>query len=226
MSAARSYWQTLPAEEKANTLTHIFPLLAALAIAWPLMYLAMGYPHTGTPQAGSTAMVVVGTLLFVIGMILMFASSTLYHWVVESNLKARLRVFDHVSIYVMIAGSYSPICLTVVKGWVGLSVFVFLWMCVIAGVVGKLLALGRHPKLSLALYLAMGWVALLIIVPMWNNMSHAAFCWVLAEGIFYTVGAYFFHHDEQHAFYHAIWHVFIVLGATSHTIATWLVLAA
>ena len=211
MSTLRTYWQALPAEEKANTLTHLVPLLGSIAIVWPMLRMANG--------------VELGVGLFLTGMILMFLSSTLYHLVVAPEHKARLRIFDHTSIYVMIAGSYSPICLIVVGGWIGWTVFAFLWSCVVAGLVGKLIALGKHPRLSLTLYLAMGWVALLIIVPMWRNMSHAAFFWVLAEGIFYTIGAYFFNLDEQHAFYHAIWHVFIVLGAMAHTIATWLILS-
>jgi hemolysin III len=71
----------------------------------------------------------------------------------------------------------------------------------------------------------MGWVALLIIVPMWRNMQPAALLWIVAEGLFYTAGSYFFHKDEQHKYFHAVWHVFIVLGAASHTIATWLILS-
>lgn len=157
-------------------------------------------------------------------MLLMFLSSTLYHAVAEPRHKARLRVFDHISIYVMIAGSYSLICLSVVGGWIGLSLFIFLWACVLAGAIGKFIALGKYPKLSLALYLAMGWVALLILWPMWLHMPHDAFWWIIAEGVFYTTSAYFFHGDEEHAYWHAIWHVFITLGAMSHTIATWLIL--
>ena len=110
----------------------------------------------------------------------MYFASTLYHVVVAPKAKARIRIFDHISIYVMIAGSYSPICLTVVGGWMGWSLFIFLWTCVIAGVVGKIIALGKHPHLSLTLYLMMGWAALLVIWPMWQNMSHAAFAWVIA----------------------------------------------
>ena len=106
-------------------------------------------------------------------------------------------------------------------GW---ALFAFLWGCVIAGVVGKLVALGKHPKLSLALYLMMGWAALLVIWPLWQRMPRAAFWWILAEGIFYTIGAYFFHGDEEHPFWHAIWHVFIMLGSLSHTIATVIIL--
>ena len=209
----------MPAEEKANTLTHLVPLVATLVAAWPLMALACQSPITNHKSQ------IAGTALFLLGMLLMFLSSTLYHAVMDPVHKARLRVFDHISIYVMIAGSYSLICLSVIGGWIGWTLFIFLWACVLAGVIGKIIALGRHPRLSLALYLAMGWVALLILYPMWLHMPHAAFAWVIAEGVFYTIGSYFFNKDEAHAYYHAIWHVFIVLGAASHTIATWLILS-
>ena len=219
MNRVRTYWNNLPAEEKANTLTHIFPTLATIFLAWPLMQRAVG------SQQSAFSFQILGTALFLLGMLLMFLSSTLYHAVTEPRHKARLRIFDHISIYVMIAGSYSLICLSVVGGWMGISLFIFLWACVLAGAIGKFIALGKHPRLSLTLYLIMGWAALLILYPMWLNMTHAAFAWVFAEGIFYTTGAYFFNKDEEHAFYHAIWHVFITLGAASHTIATWLILS-
>ena len=219
MSRCKTYWTALPAEEKANTWTALLPALATLAIAWPLMERAY------QSQITNYKFQIVGTSLFLLGSLLMYLSSTLYHVVVAPKAKARIRIFDHISIYVMIAGSYSPICLTVVGGWMGWSLFVFLWACVIAGVVGKIIALGKHPHLSLTLYLMMGWAALLVIWPMWQNMSHVAFAWVIAEGVFYTIGAYFFNKDEEHAFYHAIWHVFIILGSLSHTIALWLILA-
>lgn len=219
MSRCKTYWTALPAEEKANTWTALLPALATLAIAWPLMERAY------LSQLSTFNFQLLGTSLFLLGSFLMYFASTLYHVVVAPKAKARIRIFDHISIYVMIAGSYSPICLTVVGGWMGWSLFGFLWACVIAGVVGKIIALGKHPHLSLTLYLMMGWAALLVIWPMWQNMSHAAFAWVFAEGVFYTIGSYFFSKDEEHAFYHAIWHVFIILGSLSHTIALWLILA-
>ena len=219
MSRCKTYWTALPAEEKANTWTAFLPALATIAIAWPLMERAY------LSQLSTFKFQLLGTSLFLLGSFLMYFASTLYHVVVAPKAKARIRIFDHISIYVMIAGSYSPICLTVVGGWMGWSLFGFLWACVIAGVVGKLIALGKHPHLSLTLYLMMGWAALLVIWPMWQNMSHAAFAWVFAEGVFYTIGSYFFSKDEEHAFYHAIWHVFIILGSLSHTIALWLILA-
>ena len=218
MSKLQQYWTNLPSEEKANTITHFIPWLATFAIAWPLLDLAV--------RSSLPTLNIIGTTLFLIGMGLMYGSSTLYHFIVAPVHKARIRIFDHISIYVMIAGSYSLLCMSVVGGWLGWSIFVFLWVCVIVGIVAKLISLGKHPRLSLTLYLLMGWVALLMIVPLWQNMSHAAFAWMFAEGIFYTIGAYFFRLDEERAYYHAIWHGFIILGATSHTIATWLVLCA
>ena len=220
MSKLREYISHLPSEEKANTVTHLVPLLCTCALVWPLLHLS--YHSSALPA--DRAVNVIGTLLFLIGMLLMYGSSTFYHFIVAPVAKSRWRIFDHISIYVMIAGSYSLICMSVVGGWLGWTLFIFLWTSVIAGIISKLMALGKYPRLSLALYLAMGWVALLMIVPMWRNMSHASFLWVLAEGIFYTIGSYFFNKDEQHAYYHAIWHIFIVLGATVHTIATWLIL--
>ena len=204
----------LSAEEQANTWTHLVAVVATLLIAWPLMALACRHDWT----------YVLGTAFFLVGMLLMYLSSTLYHIVTDKVHKRRLRVFDHSSIYVMIAGSYSPLCTAVLGGWIGWTLFGFLWICVLAGVIGKLVALGRHPRLSLALYLLMGWVAVVVLVPLWEAMPRASFWWVLTEGLFYTIGAYFFRLDDKHAFYHAIWHVFIMLGSLSHIIALYIIL--
>lgn len=206
--------QHISGEELANTLTHLFPLIGSFFVIKPLVRLALTDDYYA----------LAGTLIFLLGMIQMFASSTIYHAVQEPGIKARLRILDHIAIYFMIAGSYSLLCLYVVRGWVGWTLFIFLWSCVAAGIFGKVIALGKYPNLSLILYLAMGWVALFIIKPMWLNMPHTAFWWIVAEGVFYTAGAYFFHGDEQHKYWHAIWHVFITLGALCHTIATWIIL--
>lgn len=210
----------MTAEERANTWTHLIAWVATLIIAWPLLHLAY------QSQITNNKLQIAGTNLFLLGMFLMYGSSTLYHAVSHPEHKRRLRVFDHVSIYVMIAGSYSPICLSVIGGWMGWSLFAFLWACVIAGIIGKVVALGKYPRLSLLLYLMMGWVALLVLVPMWRNMPHAAFWYIITEGVCYTLGSYFFRLDEEHAFYHAIWHVFIILGSAAHTVALWMILAA
>jgi len=202
-------------EECANTWTHVVGIVLAVAVAYPMLRAAAAY----------SPMMLLGMILCELGMLDMYISSTLYH-IMPHDTKAKriVRYFDHSSIYVMIAGCYSPICTGLLGGWVGWSTFAFLWLCVIVGTIGKVVALGKYPRLSLLLYLLMGWVALLIIYPLWLKMPLSAFCWMFAEGIFYSIGSYFFSKDEEHAFYHAIWHVFILLGTASHLVAMCIVM--
>lgn len=205
----------LPKEEIANTWTHAVGVVATPVVAVPLMRMALARDWTW----------VLGMTLFLVGMFFMYGCSTLYHFVTPgTRAKEVIRVFDHISIYVMIAGSYAPLCAAVLGGWIGWTLFGFLWACVAAGIVGKIVALGKFPRLSLTLYLMMGWAALLVIWPLWKSLPHSAFYSVLLEGIFYSIGSYFFSKDEERAFYHAIWHVFILLGSLSHTIALWIIL--
>ena len=206
----------LPGEEIANTWTHAVGVAGTLVAMYPMMKMAFSHDWT----------YVLGTTLFLVGMLFMYTCSTLYHAVTPgTDAKRIIRVYDHISIYVMIAGSYSLLCISALGGWRGWSLFGFLWACVVAGIIGKVRALGKHPKLSLTLYLVMGWAALVVIVPLWKSLPHSAFYCVLAEGIFYSIGAYFFSKDEQYAYFHAIWHVFILLGSLSHTAAMLIVLA-
>lgn len=156
-----------------------------------------------------------GVIFFIVGMFLMFLSSTIYHWVHPGIAKDVLRKLDHISIYVMIACSYTPICVGVVGGWIGWTVFGVQWAAVIGGTFYKIFALGKYPKLSLALYLVMGWSVLLVIEPVMSRLSWLAISFLFAEGLFYTAGTYFFANDNKLHF-HAIWHVFVLLGAISH----------
>lgn len=190
--------------EQGNTWTHLLGVGFALTSIW------MVWP--AITQGWQMAM---GVIFFITGMFLMFLSSTLYHWLPQGRAKRILRKCDHISIYVMIACSYSPICLAVVGGWVGWSLFAFQWAIVIAGTFYKLLAFGRWPRLSLGLYLAMGWCVLLVAPTVLARLSTLSLVLLLAEGFFYTLGTYFFAHDT-HPHYHTIWHVFVLLGAMSH----------
>lgn len=198
-------------EEKANTLTHLVPVLIILPMIVPFIL--------QSTTAGWTY--IVTTCLFLAGMLNMFLASTCYHAApLGSTLKRRLRVWDHSSIFVMIAGCYSPLC-AVFGGALGITMISIMWAFAIAGIVGKIVALGKYPTLSLILYLAMGWMALIVLYWMWVDLSHFAFWMIVLEGVFYSIGAYFFANDEKKAYFHAIWHVFIILGAVSHTIAVY-----
>lgn len=201
-------------EEIANVATALPGAVAAIALTPILIVCAAPYDWT----------CILSTILFTVGMLFMQTSSTLYHWVWNTRHKARLRVMDHCAIYVMIAGCYSLICTFVIGGALGWTLFFFLWTCVLVGTVGKIIALGKYPRLSLALYLAMGWVALAVIYWVYIGMPKAAFWCIVGEGAAYSIGSYFFAHDEDHAFFHAIWHVFILLGSACHTVATFFIL--
>ena len=156
-----------------------------------------------------------GVICFLVGMFFMFLSSTTYHWVHEGRVKDALRKCDHISIYIMIACSYTPILIGVVGGWLGWLVFALQWIVVIVGAVYKIVALGRWPRLSLAIYLIMGWSIVFIAKPVMQQLKPLTLWLLLAEGIAYTAGTYFFAHDER-PHYHAIWHIFVLLGALAH----------
>ena len=190
--------------EGANALTHLAGAIFALSSIW-LVWLA----------ADVSWQMAFGVICFIVGMFFMFLSSTAYHWVREGKTKDVLRKFDHISIYVMIACSYTPILIGVVGGWLGWTVFAFQWLVVIGGIFYKIYAIGRWPRLSLAIYLIMGWSIVLIAEPVIKALKPATLWLLLAEGIAYTAGTYFFAHDER-PHYHAIWHVFVLLGALAH----------
>lgn len=190
--------------EKANSLTHLIGVVFALSSIW------MVWPavHQGWQMA-------FGVIFFITGMFLMFLSSTVYHWVKPGLAKDILRKCDHISIYVMIACSYTPILVGVIGGWIGWTLFAVQWAAVLAGTFYKILAIGKYPRLSLALYLIMGWSVIFVAEPVFSTLSNLSIGLLITEGVFYTCGTYFFAHDyNKH--YHAIWHVFVLLGAMSH----------
>lgn len=200
-------------EERFNTATHLVGVVFTLAATW--IILKLGYESNWKNAFGVT--------FFTCGMLLMYAASTLYHWWMPGRTKRVLRILDHISIYVMIAASYTPICIGVVGGALGWVVFGILWGVALAGMVYKITAMGRWPRLSLLLYLIMGWAFVFIAEPVCQRISHAALLSIFAEGVFYTSGTYFFAHDSK-PFYHGIWHIFVLLGSVFHWLAILLIL--
>ena len=191
-------------EEQGNAWTHFVGVIFALSSIW------MVWPaiHTSWQMA-------FGVFFFIVGMFLMFLSSTIYHWLRPGMAKDILRKCDHISIYVMIACSYTPICVGVIGGWIGWLVFGFLWLVALVGSIVKIVAIGKYPKLSLAMYLVMGWSVLFIFPTVWAKLSTLSLAFLVSEGILYTVGTYFFANDKR-PHYHAIWHIFVLLGAIAH----------
>ena len=202
-------------EELFNTFTHLAGVLFTLSAAW--FILKLGYDSDWQNALGVT--------FFTCGMLVMYAASTLYHWWLPGKAKRRLRIFDHISIYVIIAASYTPVCIGVVGGWAGWLVFGVLWGVALGGAVYKITAIDRWPRLSLLLYLVMGWAFVFIAEPVCRSIPTSALCAILAEGLFYTSGTYFFAHDCRR-FFHGIWHIFVLLGSVAHWLAILWILEA
>lgn len=145
----------------------------------------------------------------------LYLSSTLYHSIFHEKSKQVLRIFDHVSIYLLIAGSYTPIALVPMRENGGWLIFATIWLLAIIGIILKIIYRDKMKFISLCLYLIMGWLAILAIKPMLNTIPEGFFSWLLVGGLIYTVGVIFYI-CRKIPFNHAIWHLFVLGGSTIH----------
>ena len=160
-----------------------------------------------------------GTSVFVICIFLMFLTSTLYHAMsYDTPHKYVLRVLDHIFIYFAIAGSYTPIALYAIGGWKGWLILIIQWSMVLFGILYKSIAQKSVPKLSVLIYLSMGWAAMIFFPTLIHNTSTLFIGLIILGGLLYTIGS-FFYMQKSRPYYHFIWHVFINLAALSHFIA-------
>lgn len=201
--------KTNPSDELASALTHGLGAVAALSGGSVLITLAAIYGDAW--QLGAS--IVFGTTL-----LLLYLASTLYHAIQHPAAKARLKVFDHCAIYLLIAGTYTPFTLIGLRGPWGWGLFAAIWTLAVAGVVFKLFYTGRFKLLSTLIYVAMGWLVLVAIKPMLASLDQWTLTWLLLGGAFYTLGTYFYHR-ESIRFSHAIWHLFVITGSVCHFIA-------
>ncbi|WP_028889894.1 PAQR family membrane homeostasis protein TrhA [Tenacibaculum ovolyticum] len=193
-------------EEKLNILTHGFGLLLAI-IALPFLILkSLTYLELWQT---------ISFIIYSLSLIVLYAASTFYHAAKKPKLRRKLNIFDHAAIYVLIAGSYTPFCLVVLPEQTGWYMFVFVWLFALAGVILKLFFTGRFDKLSTALYLIMGWQVVFLIKPLMSNLSYDGLFYLMAGGVFYTVGAILYS-IKKIPYNHAIFHVFVLLGSFSH----------
>jgi hemolysin III len=207
--ALQAHPKTNLRDEIASALTHGLGAIAALAGGAVLITLAALY---GDGWQLGTAIVFSVTLL------LLYVASTLYHAIQHPMAKARLQVFDHCAIYLLIAGTYTPILLIGLRGPWGWGMFAAVWTIALFGVVFKLFFTGRFRLLSTGLYLAMGWLVVVAIEPLLKSVDAFTLGWLLAGGIFYTLGTYFYQRDSVR-YFHAIWHLFVLAGSVCHFIA-------
>jgi hemolysin III len=195
--------------EKFNALSHLVGAILALAGAIVLVVLAAA---RGDPWK------VVSVAIYGVTLVLMYSSSTLYHSV-RGRAKDFLRKMDHQSIYLLIAGSYTPFCLVTLRGPWGWSLFGVVWGLAVLGGLQDLRPRNDARVLSVVIYLLMGWVALVALVPLVHALGRAGFAWVAAGGLFYTVGIAFYAVDTRLAHAHGVWHLFVLAGSAAHYVA-------
>ena len=197
-------------EEIANCVTHgvmAFLCLCSLPVAAVFSYETSGLVKS------------VAISIFILCLFLMFLVSTLYHCMpCGTNHKYVFRKLDHICIYFAIAGSYTPVALCLIKGWQGILVLIIEWGAVLGGILLKSIATRSFPKLSMTIYMIMGWTAIFFIPTLIRNSTPLFLGLVVGGGIMYTIGAFFYSHPDKR-YFHSIWHIFINLASILHFIA-------
>ncbi len=204
-----------PAEEIANSLTHGTGALLAVAGLVPL---------TLTAATGGDARRIVGCSVFGAALVLLYATSTLYHALTHARAKQVLRAFDHSAVYLLIAGTYTPFTLVTLRGAWGWSLFGVVWGLAALGVTLRLTLRRRPTALAITLYVGMGWCALVALHPLARALSPAGLALLLAGGVAYSAGVGFYLWRRLR-FHHAIWHGFVLLGSVLHYFAILLTVA-
>jgi hemolysin III len=204
----REHRQSL-GEEIANSVSHGVGLLAAI-VAAPILIVAAVW------RGGAAE--IVGASIFAATVVVLYSTSTLYHALPESRAKRVFRVLDHGAIFLLIAGTYTPFTLGVLRGAWGWTLFGLVWGLAFAGVALKAAGGVRYPVLSTSLYLAMGWLVLIAVKPLWEGVPMWGLFWLLAGGLAYTVGVAFFA-AKRVRYGHFVWHLFVLVGTVCHFIA-------
>ncbi|WP_170922944.1 hemolysin III [Enterococcus sp. 7F3_DIV0205] len=192
--------------EVLNAVTH--GIGAGLSIAGLVILLVKG------ARLGS-AVHVVSYAIYGSTLILLFLSSTLFHSLIFTRAKKVFQVFDHSSIFLLIAGSYTPFCLLSIKGWLGWLLFVLIWVMAISGVVYKSLTLHKQEtvkNVSTVIYIIMGWLCITAAKPLYDSLGPTGIALLVAGGVSYTLGAAFYSLKSVR-FMHVVWHLFVMLGA-------------
>lgn len=192
-------------EEIANAVTH--GVAALLSIAGLAVLVAFAVLYSGSPK------VVAAVSIFGASMVFLYTASTLYHSIPNPRAKKVLQYLDHSMIYVLIAGSYTPFCLSTLQGYTGIALLCAVWLIAIAGISLQAVLLHKADWINCLLYLSMGWLAVFVIDPLVSTLDSTGLALLVAGGLAYTVGVVFYIF-ERIPFSHAIWHTFVFAGTT------------
>jgi hemolysin III len=197
-------------EEIANSISHGIGLIAAI-VATPLLIME-------AIRRGNAGFVV-GVSVFAASMVLLYLSSTLYHALPAGKAKRAFRTMEHSAIFLLIAGTYTPFTLGVLRGGWGWTLFGLVWGLALTGVALKVFKKMHHPVVSTGLYLFMGWLILIAAYPMLERVPVSGLLWLVAGGVAYTAGVAFFVADRRLKYGHFIWHLFVMAGTVCHYFA-------
>jgi hemolysin III len=204
-----------PAEELTNAVVHgVGAVLGLTGLATTAL---------GALLHGGRAVVIGALLAYTATVLVLFGTSTAYHWTTDPRWKMRLQKADHCAIYLLIAGTYTPFALAALGGFWGMGLFAAVWTLAVVGIGLELALRPRRHRISLALYLAMGWMAVLVAVPLVRALPVVSSVLILVGGLLYTVGVPFYTRDAR--WDHARWHGFVLGGAVTHGAAVVLALA-
>jgi len=207
MIAAR--FNDLSVEEIANSLTHGFGLL--LSIAGFIFLVSLAFMNGDGWHIASS-------VVYGLSLVILYAASTVYHGTVRPDLKLKLQIVDHCCIYLLIAGSYTPFLLLVIRDSLGLGLLAFVWAFAAFGIAMKIIFGKRFSAVGVVSYLAMGWIGIIAVQPLYLALGGPALALIVAGGLSYTIGVIFFGwHSIRH--HHAIWHGFVLGGSIFHFLA-------
>lgn len=198
--------ESSPREERANRWTHAVGLLASL-VAGPVL--------VGLAVRSGDGTSVASVAVYALTLVALYAASTAYHSVSRPDLKRLLRRLDHSAIFLLIAGTYTPIALVVLRGGLGWTLLAVAWGLGAVGIAWKVCCLERFPILGPVYYLVMGWLAVVALEPLVASLSAAEMAWLVAGGLAYTGGVVFYAWKRL-PYNHAVWHLFVLAGSVCH----------
>ncbi len=200
-----------PIEEKINIISH--------ALGFVLSLLALGFLLVHAINHGDVWHIA-SFSIFGASLIVLYAASTIYHSTTKPELRYRLRILDHASIYVLIAGTYAPFTLVTLQGTTGWVIFAVSWVLALCGIILKLFFTGRYRLLSTSMYVFMGWIIVFAIKPLIANLSSDGLFWLVAGGLAYTLGAILYS-IKKIKFNHAVFHIFVLMGSICHFVSVY-----
>lgn len=198
-------------EEKLNIRSHALGLILSVFGCYFLILQALKHDNIKN---------ILSVVVFGLSLIILYAASTLYHCTTNQQKRKNYQIFDHIAIYILIAGTYTPFTLIVLKGVIGWSIFIISWSFALIGITLKIFFTGKYDLISTAMYVFMGWLIIFAIKPLIQQLPQVGLYWLVAGGIAYTFGAIIYSLSKI-KFNHAIFHLFVLIGSLCHFISVY-----